>query len=505
MLTIEKVVKLLDDHYYDILTSHLNNSNAEIPLKLIHAINRDIEVEQSSDILCEIVYGNADDKSKRKFFQLAHHTFRLTSFLSKNYPYYLLPNISKIQGLINGGNLERGVKIMETTADVARKVEENKTLSILLDMLSQQAHLQEAYAASNKYHQELQEVLEYEKQISEIYAHLGHRFSAKKRPTKIDDITTTLAFFEQFKESKSFPVRILSRYGHCYALYFLNRNEFYSQEVFDYLNDIEEQVRKYNYIVFPYLEDLSFKVSYLKARYLLHKMDIPLVMEESQSILDKSGDLLFWKSFINSPEIFAIAFQVSFYSTNFLAEYICKRSDDVPKDVKNKINELRERCLNLLNGREWTEDNRLKQIILRSFYGGLGLVCEDLKEVEKSVSLMETTLVEYQQIPFHFHIDAYMAMLVIGYFRLEKYENAAASYKRYKKLSEGKAVNPENDMTVHAFYYASQWMHTGRKQYASKFKSMIEKANTPQLEPTRKLLVEVAKHINIPILDVSAS
>ncbi len=504
MLTIEKVVKLLDDHYYEILCSHLSSVNATFPLRLIQSINRDINTEQSSDELCQLVYDDKSERSKRKFFQLAHHTFRLTSFLSKNYPFYLLPNIKKIQGAINSGEPSTGFKLSEITLDLAKKIEDNRTTSLLLGIMSRQAHLTESYSLASQYLDELQTSLRHEQELNEIYARIARRFNAKNKPSKVADVEETLRFFDSFEESESFQVRILSRYGHCFALYFLNREEFYSESVFEFLNDIEEQIRKYNYIVFPFLEDLSFKVSYLKARYLLHKMDIPLVMEESENILEKSKEVLFWNSFKNSPELFAIAFQTSFYSTNFISAYLFGKSDQVPNTAKQRILQLKKRCEEFLESKKWNADSTLLQINIRSFYCMLGLLSDDEKEVKNAVGLMESTLVEFQQIPFHFHIDSFLASMVIGYFKLKDYKNVAGTYKRYRKLADGKAVNHENDITIHGFYYAAQWLSTQRKQYVSKFKSVLEKTDIPNLEPTNRLLQDIAKAIKLP-LSISSS
>jgi len=107
------------------------------------------------------------------------------------------------------------------------------------------------------------------------------------------------------------------------------------------------------------------------------------------------------------------------------------------------------------------------------------------------------TLIEYQQIPFHFHKDSIFTSIIVGYFSLGDYENVVNCYKRYKKISDGKTINSENDITIHGFYYASQWANTQRKQYASKFKGIIENTNKPNLQSTRKLLFRLAKKVGL--------
>ncbi|MBL7882569.1 MAG: hypothetical protein JNL69_00755, partial [Bacteroidia bacterium] len=84
MLSIQKVILLLDDFHFNEFKTHLKESNAELPHKLVTQIRKDDWGQKESDDLCKAVYGSKDEKSKKKFFQLVHYTFRLTSYLSRN-------------------------------------------------------------------------------------------------------------------------------------------------------------------------------------------------------------------------------------------------------------------------------------------------------------------------------------------------------------------------------------------------------------------------------------
>ena len=86
MLQIEKVVKLLDDYHFDVFREYVKNISIRsyYPLLLLDSINRSIELEQSTEEFCEEIYiedNPNDEKTKKKFFQLAHYTFKLTQFL----------------------------------------------------------------------------------------------------------------------------------------------------------------------------------------------------------------------------------------------------------------------------------------------------------------------------------------------------------------------------------------------------------------------------------------
>jgi hypothetical protein len=73
MLSIQKVIVLLDDFHYEALCE----------LRLIQESRNMGITEKDSDELCKLIYEKAGALEKRKFFQLAHHTFKLTAFLAE--------------------------------------------------------------------------------------------------------------------------------------------------------------------------------------------------------------------------------------------------------------------------------------------------------------------------------------------------------------------------------------------------------------------------------------
>lgn len=59
----------------------------------------------------------------------------------------------------------------------------------------------------------------------------------------------------------------------------------------------------------------------------------------------------------------------------------------------------------------------------------------DLNDKNKSVKILEDTLVSYQQIPFQKFLDGMFVALIMGYFSLEQYGKVVTTYKRYKKIT----------------------------------------------------------------------
>ena len=147
MLIIEKVVKLLDDFHYEVLKNHIrhHSKRSYYPQTLFEVIDRDLMKQQTSEELFAAVYEDeeADDANLKKLYQLAHHTFKLTSFLARNYPDYLHHNISRIQMLINTGELNQANTLAEILLEIVKKTEDHHTEIRLLQLLAQKEILLE--------------------------------------------------------------------------------------------------------------------------------------------------------------------------------------------------------------------------------------------------------------------------------------------------------------------------------------------------------------------------
>ena len=58
----------------------------------------------------------------------------------------------------------------------------------------------------------------------------------------------------------------------------------------------------------------------------------------------------------------------------------------------------------------------------------------------------------------------------------------------------------ENDLTIKAVYYASQWNSTQRKQYVEKLQGISEKASeNDKLKHLQKLISEIVEYFDIPM------
>ncbi|MCC7050212.1 MAG: hypothetical protein IT239_00315 [Bacteroidia bacterium] len=502
MLIIQKLVVLLDDFHLEKFTQFLETSKANLPKKLVEEVAKHGLNQPESDAICLSIYGKNDEKSKKNFFQLAHHTLKLSFFLSRNYPNYLSHNRSKIESLINEGRREEANQIAEILLDVAQKIEDRITLAAVLKYFAQQSfHLEQKNQTIN-YHKQIATELENEKIFNELYLYLRTHFNVKNK-LNLNATTKTLEphtdFFNQYINHSSFNVQFLARYAKIYALTFLQDQTFFSKDNFEELLVLERDLEKNAFVVFPFLEDILFKLYSVKMEYMFHNMSKEEVMEETIKIIKNADYVLFWKNFINIPEMFALAVQTSYYISLHMDFYKDNFSLTLPNEVKEKITFLRQHCEDILNSNFWEEGFHVKRINLISMYSAL-LIMGDKNDLKKAVELVEQTLVTYQQISFQKYHDSIFATLIMSYFGLKDYANIADSFKRYKKLTSDNLTNEENDITICGFYYMSQWLASGKKQYREKFVATIDRCNeVKNLANTKKALIEMANYYDMPL------
>jgi hypothetical protein len=228
MLLIEKVIKLLDDFHYEAFRQYLKNvsKRSYYPLVLVDSIDRDLMVKQDPTKLCKEVYDETSDKARKKFNQLTHHTFKMTSFLAQNYPDYLLPNINRIQRLINTGKVKEALLIADLLLEVCLKVEDYQTERKLLQIQSQLNHLFESTYYSIKQQERMLEILGYETDFLAItnyyFKHLGSTPKLAK-----DEADKHADFFKQYLKHPITSIRLISTYYYYFTFYLTKDERFY--------------------------------------------------------------------------------------------------------------------------------------------------------------------------------------------------------------------------------------------------------------------------------------
>ncbi|MFK7950808.1 MAG: hypothetical protein AB8G11_24715 [Saprospiraceae bacterium] len=500
MLQIEKVIKLLDDYHFDTFREYVKNISVRsyYPLVLIDCIDRSIEVKQSTEEFCEMVYIDDDpneEKTKKKFFQLAHYTFKLTRFLSRNYPDYLYHNISKVQRLINEGNLEKAILYLNATLDISEKIEDFNTQISTLNILALQNELQENIKDVIKMYEQQTRVITHRLSVNQMYLYRQEQFSVKSKPKTNTDIEKILGYYKPYFNSESLVVQALSRYFYLHGLNFFNVETFFDKKIFEQIEYLEKLLNNNDYLVFPYLEDLDYRVTYLKLRALIRNIDDSRVIDLASKILEDAKETHFWKNFASQPELFSIAVQASYLSSNYNTAFKENHLETLPEDISTKLNVLYNTCERLLEKDE-VKNTEQKHIGITNVYSCL-LLLGNNKDNKKAIDLLESLLFYYQQTPFHAYIDPIFTVIISAYFNLGNYEELENSYRYYRKKTGKITVNPENDFTIHVLFYVSKWLDTNRNQYIRKLQKLIDE--TPDRLRNIKLLKDLKDYYKIPI------
>lgn len=500
MQIIQKVVILLDKFHIEEFVSYLEATNAHLPKKLVEIIDSYGFDQPETDELCERIYGKKDEKTKKNFFQLAHHTLKLTSFLARNYPSYLSHNISKIEVLLRNAKLNEATVLAEYLNDVAEKIEDRNTQLTVLKFLSQFAFLKETKNEAVRYHELMTEISKNELIFNQIYLYIRENLNYKdKKNLSKSLLKNHQEFFKNFENDECFSIKLLANFGGLFTLSFLNDESFYSKETFAEICELEKEMEKNSFVVFPYLEDFIYKIYSVKIQYLLNDIDSEKLLEETNKIIKSSEHVYYWKNFVNIPELFSLGIQTSYYISNNMGMYKKGYYENLSPDVKNQVNFLRKKCEDLIAQPIWNDGYLVKLINLKSFYAGLLLVGSP-DDIKKSVKLFEGMLRDYQQISFQKFLDAIFGSLIIGYFSLQEHFEVSETYKRYKKLTADSSTNEENDITINTFYYASQWISTGKKQYQEKLDQTLKRARkNDKLSKTAYMIEDVIQYFKIPI------
>lgn len=495
MISIQKQVLLLSDFHYKEFADYLLDTNSELPYKLISTIKK-LKTQPESDALCQLIYGDAEEKTRKKFLQLTHHTFKLSAFLSRNYPNYLKHNLQLIEEYLSKGEKKKANDLADWLIDIAEKIEDYTTLVEVYKFLAQQAFITES-KDSNKYHKKIDEYLLLEQTKNALYAYLReHLFFKGKENISKSQVNKDLAFFDKYIDHESHSINILARFGKYYELSFLGHPDFFKKETAQELESLERDFLNNSFVCYHYLDDVYFKILGQRLQHNVNTTNTEAMLSEVKKMNGISSFLKYWRSYINIPELFSISVQVSHYMSAY--GFVFKEDYDkqLPKDVKENIAFLKSKLEEIVSKDIWEEGHIIKFINVRCFYSAI-LLTGDEKDKHKSIKILEDTLVSYQQIPFQKFLDGIFVALIIGYFALKEYEKVITTYKRYKKITSEQIVIKENDLTIDAYYFSAQYITNQRKQYTEKLKITYEESDS--YKHIQSLIKELVAYYSIPM------
>jgi hypothetical protein len=501
LLTIQKIVKLLSPRLLQEFKNYLVTTRSKIPLKLIDTIERTINEDINADELCKMVYGRNDVQTRKSFNQLASHTFKLTSFLSKNYPGYLYHNITELEVLINDGKLAEGNLLAEITLDIAEKINDNHTQILVLKFLAQQAQMHKAQAETLKIHEKIQKLLEVEQTINNIYYYIRKNLNISvKDDSVLHSFDKHYSYFNDFKLHENITIRLLSKYAIFYLLYYYRPTEFLTEKIQQKIQDFDDELNKNSVSVLPFMEDIFSKFVFYRLNLSTTDLNSIEGKAEYQKLLSYNKHLKFWQNYVNVPELYAIAIKSTYYLSRYHS--INHRNDFrevIPLEDKLDIAKLTKRCEELIKKDIWEPNHITDLVHFRLTWSAL-LLLGDKAEVLKGISNLELLMTTYQQITFSESMDSIFICLMIGYFTVNNYKMSVETYKRYIKLARGRVVNSENDIEIHTYYYCSQWLLSERNQYLNKIVENYQRAGKHNGKYVlQQTILELVNYFKIPV------
>lgn len=500
-LTIQKHIKLLDAFHKTEFCNYLSEIKANIPLRLVEAIDDSLTEQITSDELCAKVYGNHDVQTRKSFNQLASHTFRLSAYLSRNYPNYLVHNVSRIERLINEGKLHEANILADILLDVAEKIGDYTTQILTLKFQAQQAQMYKSHSETVRIYSRIQELMGFEMCMNDLYLYVRRNFNISvKDDSVLQSIDKHFEYLRGFHNHPEPSIRILSKYSRFFLLYYYRPTEFVTERTQLEIAEFDDELLKHQTAVMPFLEDIYSKFLFYKLNLSTTDLSSKEGKAEYQKMLLHNRYLKFWENYVNIPELYAITIKSTYYLTRYHS--INHRTDFrnvIPAEDRQEITRLAQRCEELIKKDIWEPDHVNDLIHFRLTWSAL-LLLGDHADIEKGVDNLEKLMTTYQQITFSESMDSIFICLILGYFALDDYKMCVETYKRYIKLSKGRVVNSENDLEIHTYYYVSQWLSSERKQYLRKIQENYQRAglhNSKQV--IQQTILEMVSYFNIPV------
>ena len=500
VLTIEKVIKLLSPYHLDAFKKHLKAINAQLPLKLVSSISPIIDKFQGNEVLCKAVYGKNDKQTRQSFNQLASYTLKLTAFLGRNYPSYLAHNIDIAEILVSEGRVKDAFTLSDLLLDISDKIEDNKTAASALAFLSAYYFRTNAVGESLRTQRRLSEVLEREQLLNDIILYFRSNINISVRENDLSyDLERHIAYFTKYIKHPSFAISAMARYYIMYIHYYYNAEFFYTEGHLAQVAEFEEELNKYGYIVLPLFIDMHTRLTLFKLNNPHIDINSKEVKKDFDKLLRYNDYFCFWKYFSNVPILYAVNIKATHFLSNY-HKYLHRANPGlyIPKEVANDIAEWTDKAAEVNNSTLWDKTNVIELIHLRLNYSAL-LLLGNIENRQRGIDLIEETLISYQQLSFSESIDSYFACLMIGYFSLKEYEKCVNTYKRYVKLTQGRKIHDDNDMSILSYYYASQWILTNRKQYPEKLQTVYNSAKRSDFyKNTRDTIEDIVTTYQIP-------
>ncbi len=501
ILTIQKLVFLLDDFHFAEFESHLSEIKARLPLKLIQRIKLKLPEFDSHEELCKKVYGSYALGHRQSFNQLASYTFKLSGYLSLNYPSYLTHNYSKTQILVNEGRMQQANFLAKTLEEIAERTEDYQSQIFSIKYFLQQSYLYKDITQGTKLTDRLTEVYKAERFYTEIIAELRKTLNISITGIQSQkQLEEHKKRFQELYTSQHAAVRMLSRYAYVYIIYYFEPEKLTDKATLDTIHALERDLDNFCYVVFPFMFDLKSNVAFLKLNSIAVDFATKEGKRELKELEEHHRHIKFWQNYLNMPQIFGITAKASYYLSK--CHHHLHRSDYdkvIPSEDLADIKQLAATCEKIFEAGAQQKFYKNDLINLQMLYGSL-LILSGGKDIAKGAAELESLLISYQQVNLTGMLDSVFVCLMVSYFAQKKYTRCSETFKRYLKVIKNKPVYEDNDINIHTYYYLSQWLDTGRNQYLIKLKANYERARGKKHFAEQRHSIETfVEYFKIPV------
>ncbi len=497
ILTIQKLIYLLDDFHYEEFIAHLGKCNAVLPLKLSEEIRRRLPAFDSHEELCKKIYGAIGKGEKQTFNQLSSHTFRLSANLASNYPEYLHPNIQKIQWLVAEQRLEEANFLTGQLMEIAEKINDFPCQIFALKFLSQQYYL----AKDAKRNEKTDAVLKRATEDQNLYFRIQSTFRnvvyASTTPRAEHELEELQSYYEQYSEHHCASIRILSQFACQHTLHTLT-TEMFTEAHNERIKSLRKEIQNNSYVVFPFMVDIKGSLESLLLNSPYTNVFAKETDKEYENLSAHFDTIKFWKNYLNIGELNIIMVQ----ATKILSLYHNKLHLSNYREVMDPgdsalLDDLLNKCKKIIERIPERKDSDYEARSVRMLYSAL-LILSGKPFTQVGLSNMESLLIDYQQVNLKASTDSIFLCLMFGYFSMKEYEKCAHSYKRYLKTIKGKLSFEGNHIKIQSYYYISQWLATGSKQYPAKLEALL---NEHGKTGSQRTIWELIRYFELPIAD----
>lgn len=453
---IQKIISIAGPKQVDLFENYLSARSHTLPLSLVKIIRT--FPDENSSFYSNKIYGNEKPESLKNLNQLAHHTFKLSAFLSQNFPNYLFNQFQWIDLLLFENKKNDALEVIIQLIDVAEKLEDFSTLAKLYEIIQQ--HFLAYSKTLPKNH--LLDALQHQEILNSIIK-IQDDLVRNTEHSSTKNIQKELAFFKQHFISKTKSIQLIAKQSYLNLLSHFNHKDFYLKETLNLIKSTSKEIENHSYLIITKYSEKMMTLDYM---YLKHTR---LVLDEKEMNAACSKIIRKWRTIytaensIDTGLFLALSIQGSYLITNY---YYHKINSALTKSITETV----DLCESLLHKIDWDKEGFLKHINFCNVYA-IFLILSN--QDAKAIKLIESMLHQYQQKSFKKLYDGLFVILIMGYLKTKQFDEVVATYSRYKKLTKDEISIVENDLIIKSMYYVSQLKIQEKKQYQQKLDNVI--------------------------------